>query len=78
MTKEIRIRIEFNDKEAIRFDAHFRAKFLGHYDLNKLIADYAIAPVNCEKCFSDEEMNTLLSEFDEKVKSYEVLQIKEI
>lgn len=79
MTKKITIRIEFKDKgEIIKFDAHFRAEFLRYDNLNEPIADYAITPINSEKCFADEEMNALLSEFDEKLKSYEILGIEEI
>ena len=78
MTKEMIVRIKFNSNEAIRFDIQFRAELLGYCDPNKLIVDYAITPVNSEKCFSDEEMNTLLSEFDEKLTSYEIIGIKEI
>lgn len=79
MTKEMRIRIEFKDKsETIKFDALFQAKYLGAYDPNRGIADFAIAPIKSAKHFTDEEVEAFLAECDEKVKSYEILQIKEI
>ena len=76
MIKEIKLRVEFNmANETIKFDAPFRARYLGYYDLDRYIVDFAIQPIEDAEPFTDKEMNTLLAEFDEKVKSYEILEV---
>ena len=79
MTKEITIRVEFNHKdERIKCDVLFQGEVLEHHNVDdKPIVDFAITPIR-HKYFTDEEMNTLLSEFDEKLTSYEIIGIKEI
>lgn len=78
MTKEISIRIEFNTKsESIKFDALFQSKCLGHYDPARHIVDFAIVPLDKEKYFTDKDIEAFLSECDEKLKSYEIIEIKE-
>lgn len=79
MTKEMTIRVEFKYKgENVKFDAPFQVKPLGYRSIDELIVDFSIRPKNTKIYFTDEEMNTLLSEFDEKLKSYEIIEIKEI
>ena len=80
MTKKIIIRIEFNHREErIIFNAPFHPKFLGDYDLDRHIVDFAITPKDSTKCFTDEEVEAFLLECDEKLKNYEIIEIiKEI
>ena len=79
MTKEMKIRVEFNDKsETIKFDALFQSKCLGRYDPARHIADFVIAPLDKEKYFTDKDIEAFLSECDEKLKNYEIIEIKEI
>lgn len=77
MIKKIKLRVEFNmANETIKFDdVRFRSRYLGHYNIDKHIADFAIQPIEDTNPFTDEEMSILLAELDEKTKSYEILEV---
>ena len=73
MTKEILIKVEFNHREErIKFDASFQAKFIMHVPDRELLVEFKIMPEN-KDYFTDEEVDAMFAEFDEKVKSYEII-----